>query len=174
MGQTKLRKYRGKIAPKKKVEDKVPKSGSIVANQAEKFPFNPTIHSIKLENTYKTKKRFRKREKQKKEKRKAVEKDVDYLKDYNDLLLENLSKELYSTKSPHLVISQQWLFKIKNHSIMLQNTRESLDEPSRQVYLEIETIGSAIKYVKKGNACALNPSTTSRNTMLVRSHDPEI
>ena len=42
---------------------------------------------------YDTKKRFRKREKQKKEKRKAVEKEVDYLKDYNDLLLENLSKE---------------------------------------------------------------------------------
>ena len=194
-GTNEIDKIQGEDFAKKEtnIEDKVPKSGSNVANQAKKNPFIPTIHSIKSENMYKTKKCFRKREKQKKEKRKAVGKDVAYLKDYNDLLLENLSKELYSTKSPHLVISRQWFFKIKNHSIMLQNARESLDGPSRQVYYDIETIGSAIKYVKKGNECVLNPSTTSRNTIFivvrltdlrhitktpisyrVRSHDPEI
>ena len=90
-----------------------------VANQAAKIPFDATIHSIKLENTYRTKKRFRKKEK-KKRKRKAVEKEVDYLLDYNDLLLENLSKEFYSTKSPHLVISRNWFFKIKQHSIIFK------------------------------------------------------
>ena len=50
---------------------------------------------------------------------------------------------------------------------MLQNTRESFDGPSRQVYYNIETIGTAIKYVKKGNECVLNPSTTSRNTIFI-------
>ena len=80
VGQTKLRKYKGEITSKK-IEDKLPKSVSKVENPAEKICFNPTIHSIKSENMYNTKKRFRKREKQKKEKQKAVEKEIDYLKD---------------------------------------------------------------------------------------------
>ena len=168
-GQKKTKKIEGDnyVKKKKNVEDKLQKSVSNVVNLAEKNDFDPMIHSIKSENMYNTKKRFRKRDKQKKEKRKAVEKEIDYLKDYHDLLLENLSKETYSTKSPHLVISRKWFFKIKNHSIMVQNTRENSDGQSRQVYYDIETIGSAIKYIKKGNEFILNPSTTSRNTIFI-------
>ena len=168
-GTNEIDKIQGEDFAKKEtnIEDKVPKSGSNVANQAKKNPFIPTIHSIKSENMYKTKKCFRKREKQKKEKRKAVGKDVAYLKDYNDLLLENLSKELYSTKSPHLVISRQWFIRIKNHSIMLKNVRETLDGNNRLVYYEIDIVGSNIKYVKKQNESVLSPSTTSRNTMFI-------
>ena len=70
-----------------------------MANPAEKIDFDTTNHSIKSENMYNTKKRFRKREKQKKEKRKAVEKEIDYLKDYHDLLLENLSKKHIQPKA---------------------------------------------------------------------------
>ena len=65
-----------------------------MANPAEKIDFDPTIHSIKSENMYNIKMRFRKREKQK-----AVEKEIDYLKDYHDLLLENLSKKHIQPKA---------------------------------------------------------------------------
>ena len=100
----------------------------------------------------------------KKEKRKAVKREVDYLQDYNDLLLENLSKEFYSTKSPHLVISRQWFIRIKNHSIMLKNVRETLDGNNRLVYYEIDIVGSNIKYVKKQNK-------KTPISYTVRSHD---
>ena len=73
----------------------------------EKIQYNPLIHSTKTENKYKSNNRFRKREKQKKEKRKVKEKETAYLHDYNDLLLENLLKKYYSTKSPHLIISRR-------------------------------------------------------------------
>ena len=85
-----------------------------------KIQFNLAIHSIKSQNNQRSKKRFRKREKQKKEKRKKTEKKSDYLQDYNDILLDNLLKEYYTTKSPHLIISRQWFFKIKKKKTLLR------------------------------------------------------
>ena len=64
-------------------------------------------------------------------------------------------------------ILRQWFFRIKNHSIMLKNARESLDGNNRQVYYKIDTDGSIFKYVKKRNECVLNPSTTLRNTIFI-------
>ena len=169
MGWPKKNEIRQEDCVKKQipVEDNVRKCRSNTNNQSPKIPFNAAIHAIKSENIYKTKNRFRKREKQKKEKRKIVEREVDYLQDYNDLLLDNLLKEYYTTKSPHLIISRKWFFKIKNHSIMLKKCHGCLEGDNRHVYYEIDEIGSKIRYVKKENDYVLNPSTTSRNTIFI-------
>ena len=73
-----------------------------------KIEFNPALHLKKPEIKPTSSNRFLKRDKQKKEKRKAVEKEASYMHDYNDLLLENLLKKYYTTKSPHLIISRRW------------------------------------------------------------------
>ena len=132
-----------------------------------KIQFNPAIHSIKSQNNQRSKKCFRKREKQKKEKRKKTEKESDYLQDYNDILLDNLLKEYYTTKSPHLIISRQWFFKIKKNTIMLKNARECTDENGKKVYYEIDQIGSNVRYVQKKDVFVLNPSTMSRNIIFI-------
>ena len=98
--------FSGVVKKKAKPDDKHELSG-------EKVEFNPAIHSIKKENVYQSPNRFLKRDKQKKEKRKAIEKEVAYMHDYNDLLLENLLKKYYDTKSPHLIISRRWFYQIK-------------------------------------------------------------
>ena len=149
------------------LEEVTTKIMPIVNTESKKVDFNAEIHAIKTENSHKTKKRYRKREKQKKETRKKVEKEKNYLDDYNDLLLENLSREYYSTKSPHMIVSRKWFFRIRNHTIMLKKGNEYLGGINRCVSYEIDEIGSKVKYFKKGNEYILNPSTTSRNMIFI-------
>ena len=130
-------------------------------NEGAKFQYNPVIHTIKTNNNSGSKKRSRKRDKQKKQKRKAVEKEKDYLHDYYNLLLHNLLKEYYTTQSPYLVISRQWFFRIKNHSIMLKDARECNDKHGRKIYYEVDKIGKNVRYIQKDDTYILNPSTIS-------------
>ena len=149
------------------VEDNARKNRAGENEVGTKIAFDPDVHSIKTQNRYKEKNCYRKREKQKKETRKKVEKEVNYLNNYNDLLLENLSKEYYTTKSPHLIISRKWFFRIRDHTIMLRKGREFTDGNNRLVYYEIDEIGSKVKYAKKGKEYILNPSMTSRNMIYI-------
>ena len=143
------------------ITKRIQKKTSANKNEGTKIQYNPAIHSIKTNNNSSSKKRFRKREKQKKEKRKAVEKEKDYLQDYNDLFLENLLKEYHTTQSPHLIISRQWFFRIKNHSIMLKDARECNDKHGRKIYYEVDKIGKNVRYIQKDDTYILNPSTIS-------------
>ena len=131
---------RGKNKKQKTDPDGREKNSSECKNEGKKIQYNPAIHSVKMEKDYRSQKRFRKREKQKKEKRKAVEKESDYLQDYHNILLDNLLKEFYTTKSPHLIISRQYFFQIKRNSIMLKNAHESLDGNHRKVYYEVDKL----------------------------------
>ena len=140
---------------------------SSTKRDATKVQYNPARHTINTNSETGPNKRYRKREKQKKEKRKAVEKEKDYLHDYYDLLLHNLLKEYYTTQSPHLVISRQWFFKIKNHSIMLKDAHEVNDNNQRKIYYEVDKIGKNVRYTQKDDTYVLNPSTTSRNTIYI-------
>ena len=82
-------------------------------------------------------------------------------------MLDNLLKEYYTTKSPHLIISRQWFFKIKKNTITLKNARECADENGKKVYYEIDKIGSNVRYVQKKDVFVLNPSTMSRNIIFI-------
>ena len=52
--------------------------------------------------------------------RKKRKKDKDYTRDNNDLMLENLLKEYYLIKSPHLLINRRWFRNIRKNTIMLK------------------------------------------------------
>jgi len=41
-------------------------------------------------------------------KQKCVEKEQAYIKEYNDLMNDNLIKEFHKTKSPHLVFNHKY------------------------------------------------------------------
>ena len=89
---------------------------------AGKVLFNPQTHIIgkKDSNKKKCHKRNRKRDKKNIRRKKFQEKEKRYEDDYNDLMLTNLVKDFYPTKSPHLLISRRWFQRIKLSSIMLK------------------------------------------------------
>ena len=90
------------------------------------------------------------------------------MQDYNDLIINNLLKEFYTTNCPRLKISRQWFFRIKKtHTIILKAAKECLNKNNRIVYFEVDHIGSNVKYVEKDNICVLNPSTTLLNIIFI-------
>ena len=103
---------------------------------AKKIKYNPSIHSININNT-EDKKPFRRYWKLEKKRRKALEKELRYIEDYNDLMLSNLIKELYTSKSPYLLISRKWVRKMKDNIILLNSGRESKNNNNRVIYYNI-------------------------------------
>ena len=87
------------------------------------------------------------------------------MQDYNDLLLENLLKKYYTTKSPHLIISRRWFFRIRKNTVMLKKPKEHKDGKNRKVYYQIDQIGKNVNFFEKDCVKVLNPSTTSLNTI---------
>ena len=129
--------------------------------------YDSSIHSINMSNKSTSKKRYKKRDKQTDKKRKSIIKEQHYTEQYNDLLLHNLLKEYYSTKSPHLIVSRKWFYKIRKNTIMLKSVREINIGKDRHVYYDIEQFGDNVRYIKKGNVFILNPSTTINNTIYI-------
>ena len=83
--------------------------------------YDSLIHSINMGDKSTLKKMIKKeRDEQMDKKRKSIIKELHYTEQYNDLLLDNLLKEHYSTKSPHLIISRKWFYKILKNTIMLK------------------------------------------------------
>ena len=83
------------------------------------------------------------------------------------MLLNNLLKQYYSTKSPHLIISGKWFYRIRKNIIMLKSIREVNIGKDRHVYYDIERFGDNVRYIQKGNVCILNPSSTKNNTIYI-------
>ena len=140
---------------------------------AEKVEYNPKIHSVETKTNEEKIDRYRKRDKQKKMKRKRLEKENLYLENYNDLLLDHLSKEVHTTESPHLVFNYKWFKKIKHNVIMFKNPTEVMIDSKRRIHYEIDYFGKNVDYTQKGNTWILNVSNTKTNSMylLVRLKD---
>ena len=83
------------------------------------------------------------------------------------MLLDNLLKQYYSTKSPRLIISVKWFYRIRKNTIMLKSIHEVNIGKDRHVHYDIEQFGDNIRYIQKGNVCILNPSSTSNNTIYI-------
>ena len=96
---------------------------------------------------------------------KKIIKKQHYTEQYNDVLLDNLLKQYYSTKSPHLIISGKWFYKIRKNTIMLKSIREETIGKERHVYYDVEQFDDNVRYIQKGKVWILNPSTTSNNTI---------
>ena len=136
----------------------------------------PTIHQfillIPMEN-YRPKRVIKKETNKQIKKKKGIKKEHHYSEQYHDLMLDNLLKQYYSTKSPHLIISHKWFYKIRKNAIMLKSVQEKHVEKNRYIYYDIERFGDNVRYTKKNNHYVLNPSSTHNNTIYitVRLHD---
>ena len=83
------------------------------------------------------------------------------------MLLDNLLKQYYSTKSPHLIISSKLFDKIRKNAIMLKSIREVNIGKERHVYYDVERFGDNVRYIEKGKVWILNLSTTSNNKIYI-------
>ena len=135
--------------------------------KGEKVEYNSLIHSRNMGDEFISKKRYKKRDNQTDKRRKTITKEKQYTEQYNDLLLDNLLKQYYSTKSPHLIISGKWFYRIRKNIIMLKSIREVNIGKDRHVYYDIERFGDNVRYIQKGNVCILNPSSTKNNTIYI-------
>ena len=75
-------------------------------------------------------------------------------------MLNNLLKEYYSTKSPHLLISRKWFYRIKSNIVLMKSPRECTNGKNRLIFCEIEHIGKNVRHFRKGERLLLNPSAT--------------
>ena len=83
------------------------------------------------------------------------------------MLLDNLLKQYYSTKSPHLIISGEWFYRITKNTIILNSIREVNIGKDRHVYYDIGQFGENVRYIQKGNVSILNPSSTKNNMIYI-------
>ena len=159
--------------PASKKTNVISEKKSNTENVAEKVKYNPEIHSLNQKISEEKKDRFRKRDKIKKIKRKRSEKEQVYIQNYNDLLANNMPKDIHMTKSPHLVFGYKWFKKIQHNVVMLKSPTEVEVDSNRRIYYEIECFGKNVRYTQKQNSWILNVSNTLTNTIyiLVRLKD---
>ena len=81
-------------------------------------------------------------------------------------MVENVSKEYYRTKSPHVLINRKWFNRIRNNTVMLKNATESYNNSRRLIHYEVDRLGDNIKCIRKGNKWILNPSNTKYNMII--------
>ena len=93
-------------------------------SKSEKIAFNPHLHLLKKDVIASENNLSMRRDKRRKQIKKEIKMEKDYVMDYNDLMLENLQKEFYTTKSPHLLINRKWSRKIRKNTIMLKKVSE--------------------------------------------------
>ena len=82
-------------------------------------------------------------------------------------MLNNLLKEYYLTKSPHLLISQKWFYRIKSNIVLMKSPCECTNGKNSLIFYEIEHIGKNVRYFRKGERLLLNPSATRQNEIFV-------
>ena len=99
--------------------------------------------------------------------RKKRKKYKDYTRNYNELMLENLSKECDKTKSPHLLINRRWFGCVRKNTIMLKNVCEFGTGSDRIIQYEIDQISDDVRFNKNGSKWVSNPSTTIYNSIYI-------
>ena len=90
-----------------------------------------------------------------------------YVKEYNDLMNNNLIKEFHTTKLPHLVFNHKWYQQFKNNIVMLKSPEEIMVDFKQQMHYKIDFFGSKVEYTRKGKFWILHPSSTPANTIFV-------
>ena len=147
--------------------EKKTKVGLPLDKVSGKVQFNPALHIIDDGEVPKKYDHYKKRDKRKSMKRKQLEKEQAYVKNYNNLMNDNLTKEFYSTKSPHLVFNNKWYQQFKNHVVMLKSPKEIMVNSKGQVHYQTDFFGGKVKYTQKGKFWILHPSSTPKNTIFI-------
>ena len=86
---------------------------------------------------------------------------------YENVINDNITKEFFKSKSPHVILSNKTFDNIKLNVIML--TKPMIDDVSRnrKIFYDIKYMGGNIQKTKKGKYYNLNPSSTSRNIIFI-------
>ena len=80
-------------------------------------------------------------------------------------MLNNLLKEYYSTKSPHLLISREWFYRIKSNIVLIKSPYECTNGKNRCIHWKQkkkEQISDEIGFITY-NLC-LNAQTPEKHT----------
>ena len=70
---------------------------------------------------------------------------------YDDIILDNMPKEFFKVKSPHIILSNKSFNKIKLNAVMLTNPRIEFEPKKRKVYYDKKWVGENVVLNKKGN-----------------------
>ena len=86
-------------------------------------------------------------------------------KNYDNVILDNLAKEYYTTKSPHLLITKSF-HHIEDNSIILHYPIvENGNTRNRKISYKINLIGKNIKFNWKKQYVNILPGTTKNNVI---------
>ena len=86
-------------------------------------------------------------------------------KNHDDFILDNLAKEYYTTKSPHLLITKSFHHIQENSIILHYPIVENGSSRNRKISYKINLIGKNIKFNRKKNYLNILPGTTKNNVI---------
>ena len=85
----------------------------------------------------------------------------------DDFLLDMLNKELYTTKSPHILVTRTFCH-IKQNSIILHHpVVENENSRSRNISYKIKYVGKKIELHQKKKYINLRPGSSSNNVVFI-------
>ena len=86
-------------------------------------------------------------------------------KNHDDFILDNLAKEYYTTKSPHLLITKSFHHIQENSIILHYPIVENGSSRNRKISYKINLIGKNIKFNWKKQYVNILPGTTRNNVI---------
>ena len=108
-----------------------------------------------------------KHDKNKKQKRKEKVQFLHDCKLHDDIYSDNISKESFHFKSPHVILSNKIFNDIKGNVIMLTKPRIEGESRDRAIYYDVKYMSDNIIMNKKGKYANLKPSSTKGNVIYV-------
>ena len=108
-----------------------------------------------------------KHDKHKKKKRKEKVRFLKDCKRHDDIYCDNISKESFHFKSPHVILSNKIFNDIKQNVIMLTKPRIEGESRDRLIYYDIKYMSDNIVMNKKSRYYNLKPSCTKGNVIYI-------
>ena len=118
-------------------------------------------------NAFNNRSRYIKHDKKKRIKTKKDQRIEKKFKQSDEILRDNLVKELVETKSPLLVISNKRFNDIKLNVIMLTKPQVEKVSKNRKIFYDVKYIGHNVRIHKKGVYLNLNLSETKRGNIFI-------
>ena len=85
----------------------------------------------------------------------------------DDFLLDTLNKELYTTKSPHILITRTFCHIEQNSIILHHPVVENENSRSRNISYKIKYVGKKIELHRKKKYINLRPGSSSNNVVFI-------
>ena len=126
----------------------------------------PDVNNIEDKTNRQIERRF-KHDKKKKQKRKEKIQFINDCKRHDDIYSDNISKESFQFKSPHVIISNKIFNDIKGNVIMLTKPRIEGESRDRAIYYDVKYMSDNVIMNKKSKYANLKPSSMKGNAIYV-------